>query len=78
MGNQAQAKSSNQVYNWKVPVIHTQMSQYDPFWKEEDEKRVLEMEKWYELDNRSDPSHPLHALYTGLNEKYGKRSNSES
>ena len=54
------------------------MSQYDPFWKEEDERRVLEMEKWYEEDNRSDPSHPLHALYTNLNEKYGKRSNSKS
>ena len=54
------------------------MSQYDPFWKEEDERRVLEMEQWYEKDGRPDPSHPLHALYTNLNKKYGKRSNSES
>ena len=51
------------------------MSQYDPFWKEEDERRVLEMEQWYEKDGRSDPSHPMHALYTDLNRKYGKRSN---
>ena len=54
------------------------MSQYDPFWKEEDERRVLEMEQWYEKDGRSDLSHPLHALYTNLNKKYGKRSNPES
>ena len=54
------------------------MSQYDPFWKEEDERRVLEMELWYEKDERADYAHPLHALYTGLNEKYGKRSNPKS
>ena len=51
------------------------MSQYDPFWKEEDERRVLEMEQWYQKDGRSDPSHPLHDLYTNLNKKYGKKFN---
>jgi len=54
------------------------MNQYDPFWREEDENRVIEMEKWYEEDGRSNPSHPMHALYTNLFKKYGKRSNSES
>tara|TARA_Y100001968_G_C19293836_1_gene685577 strand:+ start:135 stop:299 length:165 start_codon:yes stop_codon:yes gene_type:complete len=54
------------------------MSSYNPSWRREDELRVLQMKEWYELDNRSNPDHPFHSLYTGLGKKYGKRSNPES
>lgn len=28
------------------------------------------LDRWYEQDGRHDPSHPQHAHYTGLAEKY--------
>lgn len=29
------------------------------------------LEKWYDLDGRHDPTHPLHGTFTGLAEIYG-------
>lgn len=29
-----------------------------------------QLEAWYEADGRHDPAHPMHALYTGLAEKF--------
>ena len=49
------------------------MTDYDPSWIEEDKKRVIQMNEWYELDGRSNPSHPFHSLFTGLNGKYGEK-----
>ena len=49
------------------------MSSFGPDWIKENERRVKQMHEWYELDKRSDPEHPFHALFTGLNEKYGKK-----
>lgn len=28
------------------------------------------LDRMYELDGRSDPTHPMHCLYTGLAEKF--------
>jgi hypothetical protein len=28
------------------------------------------LDAWYEADGRHDPAHPMHALYTGLAEKF--------
>ena len=36
-------------------------------------KRQERLESWYEQDGRSDKSHPMHALYTGLAEKYAQK-----
>ena len=36
----------------------------------EEQQRQQRLEQWYEEDGRSDKSHPMHALYTGLAEKY--------
>lgn len=36
----------------------------------EEQKRQKRLEDWYEKDGRADKDHPLHALYTGLAEKY--------
>jgi hypothetical protein len=32
--------------------------------------RQKRLNDWYEKDGRGDRSHPMHALYTGLAEKY--------
>jgi hypothetical protein len=32
------------------------------------------LERWYDLDGRHDPSHPLHGLFTGLAMQYGGQS----
>ena len=42
------------------------MMQYKPEWVKEDKKRVSDMQRWYILDGRHRPDHPLHGLYTGL------------
>lgn len=34
------------------------------------------LESWYVQDGREDPSHPLHASYTGLAEKYAEQPKS--
>ena len=36
-------------------------------------KRQERLDSWYEQDGRSDKSHPMYALYTGLAEKYAKK-----
>lgn len=33
-------------------------------------KRQERLNMWYEMDGRHDKNHPMHALYTGLAEKY--------
>lgn len=33
-----------------------------------------QLDSWYDLDGRSDPSHPLHNLYCGLAAKYRTES----
>ena len=45
------------------------MIKYKTEWIEEDKKRVIDMQRWYVLDGRHRPDHPLHGLYTGLVEK---------
>lgn len=32
--------------------------------------RQQRLNEWYEKDGRHDKSHPMHALYTGLADKY--------
>ena len=32
--------------------------------------RIIWMTELYKLDGRADPDHPMHGLYTGLNQKY--------
>jgi hypothetical protein len=39
----------------------------------EEQKRQDQLEAWYKEDGRDDESHPMHALYTGLAEKYMKK-----
>lgn len=39
----------------------------------EEQKRQDQLEAWYKQDGRDDKSHPMHALYTGLAEKYMKK-----
>jgi hypothetical protein len=36
----------------------------------EEQKRQDQLDSWYEQDGRSDKSHPMHSLYTGLADKY--------
>jgi hypothetical protein len=36
-------------------------------------KRQERLDSWYEQDGRSDKSHPMYALYTGLAEKYAQK-----
>lgn len=36
----------------------------------EEQKRQDRLERWYEKDGRTEKSHPLYSLYTGLAEKY--------
>lgn len=36
----------------------------------EEQKRQDRLESWYEQDGRSDKSHAMHSLYTGLADKY--------
>tara|TARA_R100000152_G_C6728123_1_gene153154 strand:- start:804 stop:980 length:177 start_codon:yes stop_codon:yes gene_type:complete len=38
-------------------------------WTEEQNKRMLRMERLYVLDGRHRPDHPLHGFYTGLSAK---------
>jgi len=33
-------------------------------------KRQERLNEWYEKDGRHDKNHPMHALYTGLADKY--------
>jgi hypothetical protein len=40
-----------------------------------DQQTQEQLDAWYEQDGRSDKSHPLHAVYTGLAEKYRGTSN---
>lgn len=35
------------------------------------------LDSWYEADGRHDPGHPMHALYTGLAEKYAQQGAAE-
>ena len=37
---------------------------------QEQNARQAQLEAWYEADGRTDPSHPMHSLYTGLAETY--------
>lgn len=37
---------------------------------QEQNARQAQLEAWYEADGRTDPSHPMHGLYTGLAETY--------
>lgn len=46
-------------------IVHNTM--VNPF---EEQKRQDRLESWYEQDGRSDKSHPMHALYTGLADIY--------
>ena len=41
-------------------------------WTEEQNKRMLRMERLYVLDGRHLHGHPLHGLYTGLGDKADK------
>lgn len=43
---------------------------YNPDWRAEDEKRVITLECLYNIDQRHDPKHPMHMLYTGLWQQY--------
>lgn len=36
----------------------------------EEQKRQDRLDAWYEKDGRKAKDHPMHALYTGLAEKY--------
>jgi len=45
---------------------------YDPKWRIEDERRQKWLEHCYQNDGRHNPKHPMHALYTGLIEKWGQ------
>jgi len=36
----------------------------------EEQKRQDQLDAWYKQDGRDDKSHPMHALYTGLADKY--------
>ena len=36
----------------------------------EQEAIQAQLDAWYDMDGRHDPSHPMHSLYTGLAEKY--------
>ena len=42
---------------------------YNPNWLKEDQQRVIDMDRWDQLDGRHKANHPLHGLYTGLAEK---------
>ena len=42
------------------------MSMYKSEWRKEDEKRAMDMERWYVLDGRHLPDNPMHGIYTGL------------
>ena len=58
------------------------MSMYKPEWRKEDEKRALDLERWYVLDGRhrktlADGSdNPFYGIYTGLAAK-GKELDGE-
>lgn len=43
---------------------------YQPEWRAEDERRMRMLDYLFFVDGRDDKSHPDHALYTGLAEKY--------
>lgn len=49
---------------------------YNPDWREEDMQRVVEMDRWYQLDKRYLKSHKYHGLFTGLAQK-GKKLDSK-
>lgn len=44
---------------------------YDHKWRQEDEQRIVWLEKLYGSDGRRSKAHPMHGLYTGLVEKWG-------
>mgnify|MGYP003140366988 CR=1 FL=1 len=46
-------------------------------WAEEQNKRMLRMERLYVLDGRHMHEHPLHGLYTGLAAKAEKLEESD-
>ena len=39
----------------------------------EEQKRQDQLDAWYKEDGREDKDHPMHALYTGLADKYMKK-----
>ena len=41
----------------------------DRAWREENERRVKRMDELFKLDQRDDPSHLKHGLYTGLHQE---------
>jgi len=41
-------------------------------WTEEQNKRMLRMERLYVLDGRHRPDHPKHGFYTGLHQQADK------
>ena len=41
----------------------------------EQQKIQDQLEEWYEIDERSDPLHPMHSLFTGRAEKYRGQTN---
>lgn len=45
---------------------------YDPKWRIEDERRLEWLDRCCQQDGRRDLKHPMHGLYTGLVEKWGK------
>jgi len=57
------------------------MSMYKPEWRKEDEKRAMDLERWYVLDGRhrktlSDGSpNPYYGIYTGLAAKAAELEN---
>ena len=58
------------------------MSFYKPEWRKEDEKRALDLERWYVLDGRhrktlpDGSDNPMYGIYTGLAAK-GKELDGE-
>jgi len=44
----------------------------------EEQRRQDRLDAWYEQDGRNDKSHPLHALYTNLADKYMKEGQGDA
>ncbi len=56
---------------WLTAYSETPMP-YDPAWRIEDERRQEWLERCYQNDGRRSKDHPMHSLYTGLIQKWGK------
>ncbi len=44
----------------------------------EEQKRQDRMDAWYKKDGRGSRRHPMHALYTGLADKYMKEEQGDA